>query len=221
MDKVRLIRITTIPVSLRILLRGQLRYMNQYFEVVGISSSGEYLAELQKDEGIRTLAVNLTRNISPLRDLLALIKLIKIFHYEKPLIVHTHTPKAGTLGMIAAWLCKVPVRMHTVAGLPLLEVRGLKRKLLNVVEIITYRCATKVYPNSFGLLAHILHNRFADANKLKVIGNGSSNGIDAKYFSLEQINRTEVLRIRDTYSINHRDFVFIFIGRLVKDKQNS
>mgnify|MGYP003821347023 CR=1 FL=1 len=70
---------------------------------------------------------------------------------EKAFIVHTHTPKAGIVGMMAAWLARVPLRLHTVAGLPLMEATGFKRHLLNFIERLTYSFATKVYPNSYGL----------------------------------------------------------------------
>src|SRR5690606_26622339 len=119
------------------------------------------------------------------KDIKAVWQLYKIFKKERPLIVHTHTPKAGTVGMLAAKLAGVPYRLHTVAGLPLLVVKGKKRKLLDVVEKFTYACATKVYTNSFGLYDIILENKYTTKDKLKVIGKGSTNGIDTSYFKPE------------------------------------
>ena len=130
----KLIRITTVPSSLRSLLKGQHRFMSKYFEVIGVSGDGDALAEVRQNEGIRTHVVEMTRTITPLKDLKALLKLYKFFKKEKPFIVHTHTPKAGTVGMIAAKLAGVPNRLHTIAGLPLLEKTGVMRKLLNLVE---------------------------------------------------------------------------------------
>jgi hypothetical protein len=83
------------------------------------------------------------------------------FLREKPLIVHTHTPKAGIVGMMSSWLARVPIRLHTVAGLPLMETSGKKRRLLSFVEKFTYKFATKVYPNSFGLRDFIISERLA------------------------------------------------------------
>ena len=125
----KLIRITTVPSSLRTLLKGQHRFMNQHYKVIGISSSGKELEEVKNDEGIETYIVEMTRSITLIKDLKAAYKLYKFFKKEKPFIVHTHTPKAGTVGMLAAKLAGVPHRLHTIAGLPLLEVRSTKRKL--------------------------------------------------------------------------------------------
>lgn len=216
--KQKLIRITTVPISLKILLKGQHRFMSDYFEVIGISSRGGDLEDVEREEGIVVIPIELTRTISPFKDLRALYKLYRIFSQEKPQIVHTHTPKAGTLGMIAAKLAGVPLRLHTVAGLPLLETKGVKRKLLNLVEKITYACATNLYPNSKGLYSIILENRFSRKEKLKVIANGSSNGIDVSYFDPSRVPSEEKQKIRKSLGIIDTDMVFIFVGRLVGDK---
>ncbi|GAP70164.1 glycosyltransferase [Bacteroidales bacterium 6E] len=214
----KLLRLTTVPVSLKILLRGQLGFMRQYFIVKGISSSGPELEQVEAQEDIETIPVEMARDISILNDLKALWNLILLFRKEKPEIVHTHTPKAGTLGMVAAWVCRVPVRLHTVAGLPLMEARGAKREVLNIVERITYSLATKVYPNSYGLQEVIIQNGFCKASKLKVIGNGSSNGINTEYFTPDAVTSEQKLGLCDELGIQSNDFVFIFIGRLVTDK---
>ena len=219
--KKQIIRITTVPLSLSGLLKGQLRFMSQYFDILGISSKGEdnHLDKLIELEGIPTVAVEMTRKITPLKDLTAVYQLYKVFKKEKPFIVHSHTPKAGTLGMLAAFLAGVPHRLHTIAGLPLVEATGLKRTLLNTVESITYTCATKIYPNSYGLKDIILEEGFTTESKLKVIANGSSNGIDTSIFNPELFNDTDKnLALRTQLNIEAQDFVFVFIGRLVTDK---
>lgn len=219
--KKKIIRITTVPLSLSGLLKGQHRFMSNHYDVLGIASKGDdnHLDRLIELEGIPTVAVEMTRKITPLKDLIAVYELYKVFKREKPFIVHSHTPKAGTLGMLAAYLAKVPHRLHTIAGLPLVEATGFKRKLLNTVESITYSCATMIYPNSYGLKDIILEEGFAKANKLKVIANGSSNGIDTSFFNPELFNDAEVNKtLRAQLNIEENDFVFVFIGRLVTDK---
>jgi glycosyltransferase involved in cell wall biosynthesis len=120
--------------------------------------------------------------------------------------------------MLGAKLAGVPIRLHTVAGLPLMETTGLKRKLLNGVEKFTYLFATKVYPNSKGLYDFILTNQFTTKKKLKIIANGSSNGIDTSHFSPEIITQDECTNLKVKLGILPEDFVFIFVGRLVGDK---
>ena len=214
----KLIRITTVPSSLRSLLKGQHRFMSKYFEVIGVSGDGDALAEVRQNEGIRTHVVEMTRTITPLKDLKALLKLYKFFKKEKPFIVHTHTPKAGTVGMIAAKLAGVPNRLHTIAGLPLLEKTGVMRKLLNLVEKLTYSCSTLILPNSFKLKRIILTEKFTSASKLKVIGHGSSNGIDTEHYNIAHVTEKQKEQLRESLNINENDTVFIFIGRIVKDK---
>lgn len=218
MNYPKLIRITTVPLSLKILLKGQLKFMSDFFDVVAVSSPGEDLEIVKKVESVRVEAIEMTRQITPIKDLISLFRLYLFLRKEKPQIVHTHTPKAGTIGILAAKLAGVPHRLHTVAGLPLLETKGKKRKLLNAVEKMTYASATKVYPNSQGLYEIILENGFTTADKLKVIGKGSSNGIDTSFFDPNQISDEEKIKRKQSLNLDENDFVFVFVGRLVGDK---
>jgi len=153
----KLFRVTTVPESLNILLRGQHKFMSiNGFEVIGISSAGNALYEVSQEEEIRVIEINMSRKITPIKDFLSVYNLYKLIKKEKPIIVHSHTPKAGAVAMMAAKIANVPIRLHTVAGLPLMEAKGIKRKLLNFVEKVTYACATKVYPNSKGLYDFIV-----------------------------------------------------------------
>src|SRR5690554_3274178 len=219
MNNLKLIRITTVPVSLKTLLKGQHRFMSEKgFEVVGVSSKGQELQDVQNDENIRVIALEMSRTISPLKDLKSLWNFYRLCMREKPLIVHSHTPKAGIVGMLGAKLAGVPIRLHTVAGLPLMEATGIKRKVLDFVEKLTYSSATKVYPNSKGLYDFILENNYTTKNKLKVIGNGSSNGIDTSLFSPDGITEVAKNTLRTKLNLSANDFVFVFVGRLVGDK---
>lgn len=214
----KLIRITTVPLSLEKLLEGQLSFMSQYYEVIAVSSDEARLEAYGKQNEVKVFHVEMTREITPYKDLRALWKLFNYFRKEKPEIVHTHTPKAGILGMLAAKLAGIPLRLHTVAGLPLLEVKGLRRTLLEVVEKITYLCATRVIPNSVGLREIILQKKFTDKKKIVMVGNGSSNGIDTEYFNPEEISSAIKEDTISSLGIAHEDFVFIFVGRIVADK---
>ncbi len=215
----KIIRVTTIPKSLGGLLKGQLKFMSQHYTIIGVSGEGEgRLDRVAEEENVEVIAVEMTRKITPIQDLKAVLELYKIFKKEKPDIVHSHTPKAGTLSMFAARLAGVPNRLHTIAGLPLLEAKGSKRILLDVVEKLTYWCATMIYPNSFGLKDIILENKYTSSKKLKVIANGSSNGIDTSHFDPDLYSNEDKLALRKELKINTEDKVIIYVGRLVKDK---
>ena len=218
-----MIRITTVPQSLKLLFKGQLHYMSSHYEVVAIASEKAHqkevcLKDVEHQEQVRTIAVNMSRQIDVFRDVIALVTLFFVLKKEKPTIVHTHTPKAGLLGMLAAKFAGVPVRLHTVAGLPLVETQGFKRRLLELIEKITYSCAHKVYPNSKGQSNFIIDHKFTNPTKLKVLGNGSSNGIDTSFFDPKLYKDHHIKSLKEKYKIPKDDFLFIFIGRLVKDK---
>lgn len=219
MTKPKILRITTVPQSLRGLLRGQHKFMSENgFEVIGISSSGEALEDVKNNEGIRVVAIEMTRKITPFKDFKALIQLVVFMFKEKPDIVHTHTPKAGLLGMLAAKIIGVPHRLHTVAGMPLTVVTGVKRIILDFVEKLTYACATKVYPNSYGLKDLILEYKFTNPDKLCVIGRGSSNGIDTSQFDPALVSEEIKNELRMKLNIDKDALVFLFVGRVVGDK---
>lgn len=216
--KLKLIRITTIPLSLDKLLEGQLKFMQNQYDVIAVSSEKEYLEKVGAREGVATHHLEMTRKITPLHDVMAVIKLTLFLLKTKPEIVHSHTPKAGIVGMMAAFFARVPHRFHTVAGLPLLEETGNKRKVLDFVEKLTYRFATKVYPNSKGLYDIILKNKYCAPHKLTVLANGSTNGINTTFFSNSHFSFAQKEALRNRLGIEQNDFVFVFVGRLVTDK---
>ncbi|WP_375747592.1 glycosyltransferase family 4 protein [Empedobacter falsenii] len=215
----KLIRITTIPLSLKVLLKGQHQFISSKgIKVIGVSSSGRDLDEVAETEGIEVYPIEMSRQITIIQDMKSLWNTYRFLKKQKPSIVHTHTPKAGIVGMLGAKLAGVPIRLHTVAGLPLMEATGVKRKILDVVEKLTYANATKVYPNSKGLYDFIVSNKYTTKNKLKVIGNGSSNGIDTSFFSKTTISIDQQNQLKQKLQIAANDFVFVFVGRLVGDK---
>lgn len=214
----KLLRITTVPISLQLLLGGQFRYMkDKGYDVYTISADGPEVNEVLK-EGVEHIAVPFTRKITPFRDLMCLFQLIRIISSLHPDIVHTHTPKAGLLGMLAAWICRTPVRIHTVAGLPLMVTSGFRRRVLMFTEKITYACAHRVYPNSEGLKKFVLEELKTPAPKVKVIGKGSSNGIDTVAFTPSLELKQKAKEIRKQHGIGEDDIVFSFVGRVVRDK---
>lgn len=215
----KLIRTTTVPISLKTLLKGQHRFMaNNGFNVIGVASEGKELHDVHVEETIPVVALEMTRTISPLKDLRSLWKFYRLCKKEKPTIVHSHTPKAGLVTMLGAKVAGVPIRLHTVAGMPLMEAKGVKRLVLDMVEKLTYAAATGVYPNSNKLYDFIIDNGYSSPKKVKVIANGSSNGINTDFFCKDLVLEEEKTLLKKNLNILPEDFVFIFVGRLVGDK---
>ncbi len=214
----RLLRITTVPTSLQTLLRGQMRFMQTNGLIVSMASAnGDGLSDLENREGCRHYVLPLTRQLTPFRDLWAVWVTLRLIWHLRPDIVHTHTPKAGLVGMLAAWLARVPVRLHTVAGLPLMTRQGMFRRVLIWVERLTYACATGVYPNSLAL-HRFIQDTISRSPKLRVVGHGSSNGINSQHYCKTPALRQAAATLRQTYGLSPDVFVWVFVGRLVRDK---
>lgn len=217
MNKPKLIRTATVPHSLNVLLRGQLEYLNRYFDVTALSGDGTDMDETARREKVKTHAIEMQRNISPLHDLISLWKLYRYFRKEKPQIVHSITPKAGLLSMIAARAAGVPVRIHTFTGLIFPTCTGIIQKLLITTDRLLCRAATHVYPEGYGVKNDLLRYKIT-GKPLKVLAHGNINGINPEYFSPAQISEEHKHNLRHHLNLKPDDFVFIFIGRLTGDK---
>lgn len=210
--KKKVLRIATVPLSLDLLLKGQLRMLNEEYEVVAVSSPGKELEKVAGREGVRTVAVGMERRISLFKDLVSLCRLIKVIRREKPWMVHTVTPKAGLLGMMAAWVCGVPVRVHTFTGLVFPTACGLKRKILMATDRLTCACATSINPEGKGVMNDL--KRFGITRRdMKIVGNGNINGIDLEFFC----RTPEVMEVAAKWR-KEGSFTFCFVGRIVGDK---
>jgi glycosyltransferase involved in cell wall biosynthesis len=218
MEKPRLLRITTVPISLHLLLNGQLAFTrDQGFEVLTASADGPEISRLH-EWNITHRIIPMTRKITPLQDLWCIYLLVKLIKSFGPDIVHTHTPKAGLLGMVAAWLCRVPIRMHTVAGIPYQESAGFTQTILRCAERITYMAAHRVYPNSVGLQQFMVSEFPGQQSKYRVLGHGSSNGVNTEFFKPTTELVHEAASLRGKYGIGPEDWVACFVGRLVRNK---
>ncbi len=214
-NRVKIIRTSTVPGSLDTFCRGLLSELQQEcgYEVVAVSSPGDRLDTLAAREGVRTVAVPMERHISPLKDLKSLWRLLRVFRRERPAMVHSMTPKAGLLSMMAAWICRVPVRLHTFTGLVFPTATGLTQKILVFTDRLTCACATHIVPEGQGVKNDLTNYRIT-RKPLHVLGHGNVRGIDLDYFdpALSEI-RTEAAKIRKPGVFN-----FVFVGRLVRDK---
>ena len=213
----KIIRTATIALSLDVLLKGQLAFLKKSFEVIAVSGKDLHLDTVAVREHVRVEAVSMERNIAPFKDLVSLIKLYKLFKREKPQIVHSITPKAGLLSMIAAKYAGVPVRMHTFTGLIFPSKSGVLQKILILMDKILCHHATHIYPEGVGVKNDLQFYNIT-SKPLKVIANGNVNGIDTAYFDRNDLEEEQLKDLKNRHQIVMSDFVFIFVGRLVGDK---
>lgn len=214
----KLLRITTISHSLDLLLKGQLKYVGEHgFEVLIACTNDQRISQIEEREKVQYFELALTRTLNPLKDIVSLMNAIKLIKKLKPDIVHTHSPKAGIVGMLASKLCGVPLKLHTVAGLPLTETTGFKRWLLIQVEKLTYLSADFVLPNSNEQRKFILEHIYSNP-KVQVLGKGGSNGIDLEYFNPNLFNEELKSEFKDKLQLGENDIVFCFVGRLANYK---
>lgn len=209
----KIIRTATLGTSIYTFCEGILSDLKKKgYEVVAISSPDTDFEALREREGVRTIAIPMERRMAPLKDLVALFRLVRVFIKEKPDMVHSMTPKAGLLCMIASWLARVPVRVHTFTGLVFPTAKGMTRRLLMTTDWLTCACATHVIPEGQGVM-NDLKNYNITSKPMKVLGYGNVMGVDMKRFS----RRPEVM---EKVALLQKEgvFTFVFVGRIVGDK---
>ena len=212
---VKIIRAATIGMSLNIFCRGLLSELkDEGYEVIALSSPDGDLAELGRREKVRTIGVSMKRHVSPLKDLISLIRLIRVMRKERPVMVHSMTPKAGLLCMMAAWIAHVPIRVHTFTGLVWPTQTGLSRKILMLTDRITCFCATHIIPEGEGV-KHDLSSCITD-KPMRVLGYGNVKGVDLDYWKRSGGTRTEGWLSES--GEKKEPFTFVFVGRIVRDK---
>jgi len=213
---VKVVRVSTVAMSLDILLKGQLKYLNHYFQVTAVSGEDKHLDSIRKREGVPTKSINIKRHISIFHDLISLFKLYVYFKKHKPQIIHSITPKAGLLSMVAGYFAKVPIRIHSFTGLVFPTKSGWMQILLIRMDRLLCACATHVYPEGEGVKRDLMDYKITD-KPLSVIHNGNINGIDLDFFNSKSLNN-ELPSTRKELGLATDDFVFVFVGRLVGDK---
>lgn len=211
-EKKKVLRVSTIPLSLNLLLKGQLKMLNEEYEVVAVSSPGEDLKMVEEREGVRVVELPMERRISLFKDIRSLWAMIKLIRKEKPWMVYSLTPKAGLVTMIAGKLCGVPVRVHMFTGLVFPTATGLKRQILMFTDRLTCFCATVVNPEGEGVKRD-LERYHISSKPLTIIGNGNINGLDMDFY-----DRTPEVQEKAKEYQKEGTTTYCFVGRIVGDK---
>lgn len=190
--------------------RGFLAQLSEEYDVVAISSEGSALKEIEERENIRTIPIHMERRISVFKDFISLINLVRLFMNEKPDLIHSMTPKAGLLSMVAGFLTRVPVRIHTFTGLVFPTKKGFVKYLLILMDKITCWCATYINPEGEGVKTDL--KRITN-KPLHIIGNGNVRGVDMNYYSQTE----SLLKISKSLREDNTK-IFCYVGRIVQDK---
>jgi glycosyltransferase involved in cell wall biosynthesis len=215
MAKAKVAHITTVDIALRYLLLNQLREIQeQGYEVVGISSAGEDVPTVQA-AGIRHIPVPMTRNFTPLADVVSLWRLFRVIRRERFTIVHTHNPKPGLLGQLAARLAGVPIVVNTLHGFYFHDhMPSHWRRFYVIVEKIAALCSDVILSQNSEDISTAIREGIAPPEKMRFLG----NGIDVRRFDRAALAPNATARLRSEFGIPTDAPIVGFVGRLVAEK---
>ena len=208
--------ITTTVARTLFFFSGQPRMWTEIFEVTAVAAEKEKLVTFANAEGIRYKYMSMHREISLWADFVCLLRFIWLFAKERPYIVHGNTPKASMLSMFAAWMTRRPVRIYMCHGLRYQTTSGLLRKVLMFMENLSCSCANHVICVSEGVKEQLVKDGLCKPSKARVVRYGTAGGVDVNYFSREALDSS--VDVRRLLGIELSDFVFCFVGRIVRDK---
>ena len=213
----KVLHITTVGSALSF-IEGYAKLLQVNNLDMQVVSNGDAAFEVFcKAENVKGFRCDMKREITPLADVRTIFKLIKIMRLASPAIVHTHTPKASLLGMIAAYVVCVPVRIYHVHGLPIETATGLRKWLLWLSDAVATRLATRILSVSQSVGSQMARYKICSPKKISVLGSGSINGVDLNKF-VPDMTSEEQVETRRVLGIPPDAVVFGFVGRLVPDK---
>lgn len=215
----KLVYIVTVAMTADHLLRGQLRIMcEQGFDVIVITSPSPDLAEVAQREGVTIIEIPMEREINLKHDWRALWQIYQKLRCLRPQIVNASTPKAGLLGMVAAWLACVPIRIYVLRGLRLETTGGVQRFILAFSEWLTAACAHQVVCVSHSLRKVYANLGIVAPGKLTVLGNGASNGVISERFLPSSLPAEKVENLQTALKLPITAPIIGFVGRFTRDK---
>ena len=207
--------VASIPMSIKVFLGPHIVRLSEFHEVtiVANGSPREFAGLL--GPRISFVAVPIERDISLVRDLRALFALWLLFHRERFDTVHSITPKAGLLSMVAARLAGVPRRIHTFSGQVWATTRGVRRAVFKAIDRFLAWNATRLFADGPSQRVYLIENGIVDADRISVVAEGSFAGVDLDRFRFDAESRR---CIRAEHDIPDAAVVFMFLGRLHRDK---
>ncbi|WP_029278130.1 glycosyltransferase family 4 protein [Pedobacter borealis] len=217
----KVLHIITVSFVINHFFGRQFQYLekksgNEYH--LGCTPSNDFLGSSKELKYI-PFSVEITRYISPLQDLKAIIKIYQYIKKHRIDIVVGHTPKGGMVAMIASSLAGVSNRIYFRHGIIYETSRGLKKSVLKNIERLTGFFAKKVVCVSYSVKEISERDKLSDASKNVVLGLGTCNGIDTEEkYNPEKKNKDDVIELSNRYNISSENKVVGYVGRLVKDK---
>lgn len=211
----KLFFVATVEFAINSFLINHLRLLSQHFEITVIVNTNDEIFLKKQGLDIRVISLSLSRNINLLNDFLCLLKLLRIFIKERPDGVQSITPKAGLLSMLAGFFTGVPLRSHAFTGQVWVNKKGINRTLLKYIDKIIGKLSTINIVDSHSQRDFLMSENVLSLQKSIVFGSGSISGVNLIKF---KPSRKAYLEVRSILSIPKNAFIFLYLGRLNRDK---
>ena len=211
--------ITSVPFFLVTQMKAQVLCSQEAgMHVTIMTSMGYELDSMPWNATLKHIVVNIRRKPAPLRDILALFRMVYLLRQLNVQIVHSTTPKAGLLTALAAWLARVPIRIHTFTGQPWVTMTGLLRFVSITSDKLIARLNTRCYADSPSQSQFLIAQKIIKADKMFTVGCGSLAGVDMRRFNQERYSTAECTALRLELGIANNAVVLIFLGRITREK---
>ena len=213
--KPRICLVVSVRYFINWFLMDQIEKLSHRYEVTVLAKTDDVEVLARHGIDARVINVPIERPIRPWTDLRALFALMRIFRRDRYAIVHSIGPKAGLLAMLAAFICRMPVRVHTFVGQVWVTRTGFGRSVLKAVDRLIAFAATHVLIDSFTQRDFLIHERVVSDRKSRVLGHGSLSGVNMKKFRPDAAKRS---RVRQESAIAEQALLFLYMSRLTRDK---
>lgn len=218
-EKIRMVQATTVPETLKCFTEGQLAWLaDRGFDITVVSSPSRELEQVGAREGVAHVGLHMNRGIAPAKDLVALWAMVRLLMRIRPHLVQAGTPKAALITLLAAVILRVPARIMLMHGLRFELLRGKRRRLVYFMERLSAACAHRILCVSDSLRHLAVQSRVCPEERIKVLHNGTANGIDSARFDPARFGPHDTSAVRQRLDIPETAPLLLFVGRLVKDK---